>query len=237
MTGWKVGVVTETHPQTPTARSVVLDVPGWGGNLAGQHLDVRLTAPDGYQAVRAYSVASAGAGDRIELGIDRLSDGEVSPYLVDELRVGDQLEVRGPLGGWFVWTPEQTEAVQLIAGGSGIVPMLAMIRAHRTAGSSAPFRLLYSVRSPEDALFRNELAESDPGLAVSWLYTRHAPAGWPRLAGRISNTDLVANTFSPEDSPTVFVCGPTGFVETVASGLVALGHDASRIKTERFGGK
>lgn len=214
----------------------MLDVPGWGGNVAGQHLDLRLTAPDGYQAVRSYSVASAGTGNRIELAVDRLPDGEVSPYLVDEIRVGDEIEVRGPLGGWFVWKPEQTEPVQLIGGGSGVVPLVAMIRSHTASESPAPFRLLYSVRTLEDAFFREELAERSPGLVVTWLFTRRAPDGWPRRAGRINAADLQAATFPPGRSPSVFVCGPTGFVETVASALVELGHDPQRVKTERFGG-
>lgn len=214
----------------------MLDVPGWGGNLAGQHVDVRLTAPDGYQAARSYSVASAGTGNRIELGVDKLPNGEVSPYLVDELRVGDELEVRGPLGGWFVWHPEQTEPVQLIGGGSGVVPLMAMIRAHTAAQTTAPFRLLYSVRRPEDAFFRKELAQPTPDLAVTWLFTRQTSPGWPRSAGRIGEADLQAAAFPPGVAPTVFVCGPTGFVETVASALVELGHDPQGVKTERFGG-
>ena len=234
--GWKVGVVAETRAETSSGRLIMLDVPGWGGNLAGQHLDVRLTAPDGYQAVRSYSVASAGTGNRIELAVDRLPDGEVSPYLVDELRVGDEVEVRGPLGGWFVWRPEQTEPVQLIGGGSGVVPLMAMIRSHTASDSPAPFRLLYSVRTPEDAFFRDELADRPPGLNVTWLFTRRAPEGRLRPAGRITASDLRAETFPPSRSPTVFVCGPTGFVETVASALVELGHDPQRVKTERFGG-
>ncbi|WP_246142326.1 ferredoxin reductase [Lacisediminihabitans profunda] len=233
---WHVGVVVSTAPQTPTGRSIVLDVPGWGGNLAGQHADVRLTAPDGYQAVRSYSIASAGETDRVELAVDRFPDGEVSPYLVDDLAVGDQVELRGPLGGWFVWTPAQTEPVQLIGGGSGIVPLMAMIRSHADSASAAPFRLLYSLRSPGDAFFRSELETPTPGLDVTWLYTRGTPAGLPRAAGRITPDDLAASAFPPSISPAVFVCGPTGFVETVANALVALGHDPHRVKTERFGG-
>ncbi len=234
--GWKVGVVAETRSETPSGRSIVLDVPGWGGNIAGQHLDARLTAPDGYQAVRSYSVASAGTGNRVELAVDRFPCGEVSPYLVDELTVGDELEVRGPLGGWFIWKPEQTEPVQLIAGGSGVVPLMAMIRSHAASGSAAAFRLLYSVRTPEHAFFREELAEPSPGLDVTWIFTRRVPEGSPRPAGRINETDLHAATFPSGISPTVFVCGPTGFVETVATALVELGHDPQRVKTERFGG-
>ena len=236
MSGWKVGIVAETRSETPTGRSIVLDVPGWGGNVAGQHLDLRVTAPDGYQAVRAYSVATAGPGDRFELAVDRFEGGEVSPYLVDELMAGDQLEVRGPLGGWFVWRPEQGGPVQLIGGGSGIVPLMAMIRSRRASGSDAPFRLLYSVRSDEDAFFRGELAQPDPMLEIAWAYTRRPPRGWPRPPGRVSPTDLSASAFPVDASPAIFVCGPTGFVEAVASALVGLGHDAKSIKTERFGG-
>jgi ferredoxin-NADP reductase len=236
VSGWKVGIVAETRSETPTGRSIVLDVPGWGGNLAGQHLDLRVTAPDGYQAVRAYSVASAGAGDRLELAVDRFEGGEVSPYLVDELSIGDQLEVRGPLGGWFVWRPEQGGPVQLIGGGSGIVPLMAMIRWHRASGSHAPFRLLYSVRSEEDAFFRRELAQPDPTLEIAWIYTRRPPRDWPRPPGRVSTADLSAWAFPVDAAPAIFVCGPTGFVEAVASALIELGHDATAIKTERFGG-
>lgn len=233
---WHVGSVVSTAVQTPTGRSIVLDVPGWGGNLAGQHADVRLTAADGYQAVRSYSIASAGETDLVELAVDRFPDGEVSPYLVDELEVGDQVELRGPLGGWFVWTPAQPEPVQLIGGGSGIVPLMAMIRSHADSGSSAPFRLLYSLRSQEDAFFRSELATPTPLLDVTWLYTRRTPMGWPRPAGRITSDDLQTSAFAASLTPSVFVCGPTGFVEAVATALVALGHDPHRVKTERFGG-
>lgn len=232
---WKTATVVEATRLTATGRSLLLDVPGWGGNLAGQHADVRLTAPDGYQAVRSYSVASADAGDRLEIAVDRLPDGEVSPFLVDAIEVGDQVEVRGPLGGWFVWRPEETEPVLLIGGGSGIVPLMAMVRAHEAAGSTAAFRLVYSVRSPEDAFFADELA-SAAGVDVTWIYTRRAPDGWTRPAGRLSSADLQALESPGAQTPSVFVCGPTGFVEAVADTLVAIGHDPARIKTERFGG-
>jgi ferredoxin-NADP reductase len=223
---WKVGTVASVH------------VPGWGGNLAGQHLDLRLSAPDGYQAVRSYSIASASMGDRLELAVDRLPDGEVSPYLVDDLQVGDELEIRGPLGGWFVWRPTQTEPVQLIGGGSGIVPLMAMARAHAASGSSARFKLLYSVRSPHDVFFAEELmALASPNFEITWVYTRETPADWPSPAGRLSPAVLEASTIAANEMPTVFVCGPTGFVESVADWLVALGHPAASVKTERFGGK
>ena len=235
---WKVGVVASVHTETPTGRSIMIDVPGWGGNVAGQHLDLRLTAPDGYQAVRSYSIASASSGDRVELAVDRLPDGEVSPYLVDELQPGDEIELRGPLGGWFVWRPEQTEPVQLIGGGSGIVPLMAMVRAHAASGSTARFRLLYSVRTPEDVFFKDELmAFASSEIEITWVYTRATPAGWATPAGRVSRDILTSSTIPANENPAVFVCGPTGFVETVADLLVELGHPAASVKTERFGGK
>jgi ferredoxin-NADP reductase len=233
-----VGTVVSVNTETPTGRSIMIDVPGWGGNLAGQHLDLRLSAPDGYQAVRSYSIASASPGDRLELAVDRLPDGEVSPYLVDDLLPGDQLELRGPLGGWFVWRPEQTRPVQLIGGGSGIVPLVAMARAHAASGSTARFQLLYSVRTPDDAFFKDELAAlASPYFSVTWVYTRKAPEGWPVAAGRVNRDVLAASTIPAGENPAVFVCGPTGFVESVADSLVALGHSAASVKTERFGGK
>ena len=234
---WHVGTVVETRTETPSARSIVFDVPGWTGNVAGQHVDVRLTAPDGYQAVRSYSIASADDSQKVQLAVDKLPDGEVSPYLVDDLLVGDQVEFRGPLGGWFVWKPTQTEPVQLIAGGSGIVPFVAMIRAHAASASTAPFQLLYSVRSPADRFFVAELEELEgPLLEITWVYTRETPSGWPTPPGRVTEEILARSAFAATASPAVFVCGPTGFVETVANHLVALGHDPLTVKTERFGG-
>ena len=232
-----MGTVVETKTETPSGRSIVFEVPGWTGNVAGQHVDVRLSAPDGYQAVRSYSIASADSTERVQLAVDKLPDGEVSPYLVDDLQVGDQVEFRGPLGGWFVWRPTETQPVQLIGGGSGIVPLVAMIRAHAAAASTAHFKLLYSVRKPADAFFADELNSLvGPNFELDWLYTREAPDGWPRPAGRITQDDLARLAIPSTDSPGVFVCGPTGFVETVATHLVALGHDPIAVKTERFGG-
>jgi len=233
-----VGTVAATASQTPTARSILVDVPGWGGNLAGQHVDVRLTAPDGYTAVRSYSIASAGPEDRIELAVDRVPDGEVSPYLVDDIMTGDELELRGPLGGWFVWRDTDTAPVQLIGGGSGVVPLIAMIRAHAASASPVEFRLLYSVRTPVDVFYANELKalESDK-LTITYVYTRRTPPDWPIAAGRINREIIEQATFPPGVTPAVFVCGPTGFVESVADTLVALGHPAASVKTERFGGK
>jgi len=240
--GWKVGTVVSTRTETPTGRSITIDVPGWPGNIAGQHVDVRLSAPDGYQAVRSYSIASAGDGEWVQLAVDKLPDGEVSPYLVDEVQKGDQLELRGPLGGWFVWRPEidgvpQAGDVQLIGGGSGIVPLIAMIRSHAASESTAKFRLLYSVRTPEDAFFADELARLEgDGLEITWVYTRQAPEGWPTPAGRVTLDALRSATFPSSGTPAVFVCGPTGFVESVATWLVELGHEPAAVKTERFGG-
>ena len=224
-----MGTVASTSTETPSGRSIWIDVPGWPGNIAGQHVDVRLTAPDGYQATRSYSLASSGPSPRLQLAVDKLPNGEVSPYLVDDLRAGDMLELRGPLGGWFVWKEDQAQPVQLIAGGSGVVPLVAMIRAHAASGSTAPMQLLYSVRTPDDRFFADELEKLD---SVTYAYTRSGPPD--ATIGRLTKERLAASVL-PAGSA-VFVCGPTGFVEAVASWLVDLGHEASLIKTERFGG-
>lgn len=236
--GWRPARVIETIPATPSARILRLAVPGWPGSLAGQHVDVRLTAEDGYQAVRSYSLGSYGNGDTIELGVDEIPDGEVSPYLVRDVLPGDQLEVKGPLGGYFVWRPGGAAPVQLIAGGSGIVPLVAIARAATDAGAAASVRLLYSTRGPQDAIYRDEVdgVSRDGGVAVSWVYTRTAPEGWTGSVGRLDDDRLQAAVWPPHDEPIVYVCGPTGFVEHVADALVRLGHDAARIRTERFGG-
>jgi ferredoxin-NADP reductase len=232
-----VGTVTDVRTETPTGRSLTIAVDEWPGNLAGQHLDLRLTAPDGYQAVRSYSIASVGDGPSVQLAVDKITTGEVSPYLVDDVLPGDQLEVRGPLGRWFVWTPDDTRPIQLIAGGSGVVPLIAMARAHADAGSTAPFRLLYSVRSPEDRFFADELAAlASEHFRVDYVYTRKTPEGWPTPAGRVTRDVVDAVTIPASDAPGVFVCGPTGFVEAVARSLVDLGHEPQNVKTERFGG-
>lgn len=234
--GWLTGSLVHARPLTDSARSLTFAVPGWPGNAAGQHVDIRLTAPDGYQAVRSYSIASVGAREEIELAVDRLPGGEVSPFLVDDLELGDQIELRGPLGGWFVWRPEQRGPVQLIAGGSGVVPFVAMLRAHAASGCSAPMQLLYSLRTPDDAFFRDELVRNSARTRTTWHYSRAVPPGWSRAAGRLTTQDLRAETLAPEDLPLTYVCGPSGFVEAVASGLVELGHSAENIRTERFGG-
>jgi ferredoxin-NADP reductase len=234
---WRAGTVTSVRDETATARTIALSVPGWPGHRAGQHVDVRLTAADGYSAQRSYSIASAPSGEEIELTVQRLADGEVSPYLAQVLAVGDRLELRGPIGGWFVWAPAP-EPVLLVAGGSGVVPLMAMIRTRAAAGTQAPFRLVYSVRAPGDALYADELAERqaiDDGLHVACVYTRTTPAGWPVSPGRIGAGVLTDPGWAPGRSPAVFVCGPTGFVETAADLLVGAGHDPGTIKTERFG--
>jgi ferredoxin-NADP reductase len=241
---WRVGTVVALRDETPTARTLVLQMPGWPGHDAGQHVDVRLTAADGYTAVRSYSIASAPGPDteRVELTVEEVPDGEVSPYLVQVISVGDPLEVRGPVGGWFVWRPRQPEPVQLVAGGSGVVPLMAMVRTHADAvaisRSRAPLRLLYSVRDPESVLYRAELqrrAGRDGGLDLTYAYTRTTPAGWQRPAQRIGADLVAAATWAAELAPTCYVCGPTGFVEAVADLLIGAGHDPTRIRTERFG--
>ncbi|MFK3979802.1 ferredoxin reductase [Micromonospora sp. NPDC050397] len=235
---WRIAQLVETRDETDTARTLVLEVPDWPGHTPGQHVDVRLTAPDGYRAERSYSIASAADANRVELTVQRVPDGEVSPYLLDILSVGQPVEIRGPVGGWFVWRAAEPAPVLLVAGGSGIVPLMAMVRARRAAGSRVPFRLIYSARTPRDVYFADELrrrARDDGGLDIAYVYTRETPDGWPSSAHRIGVADVNSQGWPSELAPTCFVCGPTGFVETVADILVALGHDSRRVKTERFG--
>jgi ferredoxin-NADP reductase len=237
---WRVATVTEVREETPSARTLVLDVPDWPGHLPGQHVDVRLTAPDGYSTQRSYSIASAwGEDGKVELTVQRIEDGEVSSYLTDVLKQGDPLEFRGPVGGWFVWRPAQTAPVLLLAGGSGVVPLMAMIRARGAVRGRQPFRLIYSVRTPADTLYPAELARrvrDDPGLDVRYVYTRATPPDWPDPAGRIGVATVNTYGWPPDFGPDCYVCGPTAFVETAADILVALGQDPKRIRTERFGG-
>jgi ferredoxin-NADP reductase len=236
--GWRPAVLVDRWPETATATTLVLGVGDWPGHLAGQHVDVRLTAEDGYQASRSYSLAAPAQADRITITVQKLRDGEVSPFLVEEMETGSVLEVRGPLGGWFVWRPEDRSPVLLVAGGSGIVPLMAMIRA-RAGVSRAPFRLVHSVRTPEDRLYRAELrgrVVADGGLDVTWVHTRTAPPGDRRPVGRIRAEDVVAHGWPPDFDPTCYVCGPTGFVEAASTLLLAAGHDPTRVRTERFGG-
>jgi ferredoxin-NADP reductase len=211
----------------------------WPGHLAGQHIDVRLTAPDGYSAVRSYSIASAPNPDqRIEITVERLQNGEVSPYLTEIVAIGDELDLRGPIGRWFVWHSDQTEPIRLIAGGSGVVPLMAMIRSRLASESNARFRLLYSVREPAAAFYKDELqAISNRGDSVilTYAFTRIAPKGWPRPASRIDTTLVSENVWPSRLAPTYYVCGPTSFVEHVTEMLIAAGIDRQRIRTERFG--
>ncbi|MBQ1081196.1 MULTISPECIES: FAD-binding oxidoreductase [unclassified Nocardiopsis] len=236
MPSWTPAVLESARWETPTARTLVLSVPGWSGHRAGQHVDVQLRAEDGYTAERSYSVASASGPDRLELTVQLAPDGEVSPYLVRDFRPGDRVWVRGPLGGWFVWRTDDTDPVVLVGGGSGVVPLASMVRERRRTGSRALFRVLYSLRSPEDRYYAKDLgAAADPGVDVFLAYTRDAPPGSVRGAKRLSVADLNTHGFPVEFAPLCYVCGPTGFVETVADGLVALGHDPRRIRTERYG--
>ena len=235
---WQRAVLADRWAETSTAYTLVFEVEDWPGHLAGQHVDVRLTAEDGYSASRSYSLAAPADGDRIEITVQRLDDGEVSPFLADELAAGDELEVRGPFGGWFVWRTGDPGPVLLVGGGSGVVPLMAMIRA-RAGVSRAPFRLLASVRSPEDRIYAAELrsrAAEDADLEVAWIYTRRGVEDDPRKPGRLQAEDLMRHGWPPNLAPTCYVCGPTNFVEATASLLLAAGHDAARIRTERFGG-
>jgi ferredoxin-NADP reductase len=249
---WRLASVVDAVAETPRARTLVLDVPGWPGHRAGQHVDVRLTAEDGYQAQRSYSIASAPDDARVALTVERLDDGEVSPYLTDELRVGDRLELRGPIGGHFVWHVAIGGPLLLVAGGSGIAPLMAMLR-HRAAalGTAAaaaaadadarhhvPARLLYSSRRWDEVIYRDELArlaEDDPALEVALTLTREPPPGWTGFRRRIDRTMLAEVAWPPGERPHAFVCGPTPLVEAAAAALVDLGHDPARVKTERFG--
>jgi ferredoxin-NADP reductase len=229
--------VRDVVQETPRVRTLQLSAPDWPGHRAGQHLDVRLTAEDGYQAQRSYSIASA-PEQELAITVERLDDGEVSPYLVDELRGGDEIELRGPIGGYFVWEAGDERPVLLVAGGSGIVPLMAMIRHRAAAGSAAPFRLLYSSRTLEDVIYRVELERltaDDSGLEVFHTLTREQPLDWEGYARRIDEDLLREVAFPVDEGQTVFVCGSTRFVDAAADGLVALGYDPLTIKTERFG--
>lgn len=221
--------------ETPRVSRILLRPSDWPGHLPGQHLDVRLTAPDGYTAQRSYSIASAPEQPGVELLVEGLDDGEVSPYLTGELRAGDLLELRGPVGRYFVWPEAATGPVQLIAGGSGVAPFLAMLGHHRGIGSTVPVRLLYSARTADDVVGRAELDQSVPGREVTVTLTREAPPGWAGRTGRVDAALLVAVTVPPAERPHVLVCGPTPFVETVARELIGLGHAPERVQTERFG--
>jgi ferredoxin-NADP reductase len=234
---WQLATVAELVAETARTRTIVLEPAESLGHRAGQHVDVRLTTDDGYQAQRSYSIASAPHDEHLVLTVERLDDGEVSPYLVDELRLGDTLELRGPIGGYFVWEESLGGPLLLVAGGSGVVPLRAMLRHHRAVESRIPLRLLYSVRSLDEVIYRDELtrARSDGELDIRFTLTREQPDGWDGYARRIDRELLADVAWTVEDRPLVYVCGPTGFVESAADIFVSLGHDAGRIRTERFG--
>src|SRR5262245_40226126 len=242
---WQLATVVGTMIETPRARTLLLEVPGWPGHRPGQHVDVRLTSEDGYQTERSYSISSPPEGSRIALTVERLDDGEVSPYLTDVLHVGDQLELRGPIGGYFVWHVALGGPLLLVAGGSGVVPLMAMLR-HRAivfwsaarVGHDVPARLLYSARRWDDVFYRNELtrlAKNDETFEVAFTLTREAPQGWNGFRRRIDRMMLAEIAWPPGERPHVFVCGPTSLVESVAGEFVELGHDPALVKTERFG--
>jgi ferredoxin-NADP reductase len=231
---WQIATVADLVDETEHVRTLVLDVPDWPGHKAGQHLDVRLTAEDGYRAERSYSIASA-PGEPVAITVERLDDGEVSPYLTEELHGADALELRGPVGGYFVWDAADGGPLLLVAGGSGIVPLRAILRHRQRSGSDVPVRLLCSSRSLDDVIYRSELAEPSAGVEIVQTLTRERPDGWTGYARRVDAALLGEVAWPAEQKPLAFVCGPTSFVETVASGLVALGYPPARVKTERFG--
>ncbi|MEU0539204.1 ferredoxin reductase [Nocardia sp. NPDC005978] len=247
---WQPAELIADRLETDTARTLTLRVPGWPGHLPGQHLDIRLTAPDGYRAERSYSLAAPARGDEIEVTIQRVPNGEVSGYLVDIFPIGALIEVRGPVGGWFVWDPEAGGPATLVAGGSGIVPLAAMLRARRNSPNPSAFRLLYSLRTPDDLYYRDELTplrerapfssadqdvDAPDEIEVFLAYTRLAPPGDQRAPGRLSAAEIARHALPPGPGTTCYVCGPTPFVEFAAIALVSAGHDPAAIRTERFG--
>ena len=232
---WRVATVAEKRHETPTAKTLVLNVPDWPGHLAGQHVDVRLTAEDGYQAERSYSIASPPEDPNLSLTIERIAEGEVSPYLTDELRTGDQLELRGPIGGYFTWETGDGGPLLLLAGGSGLVPLMAMLRHRAGVTSTVAATVLVSARAWDDVLYRDELSTlDDDGVTVRYTLTREQPHEWKGWSGRV-DAEMLREVGAETDQLRVFVCGPTGFVEHVADLLVQLGRDPHSIKTERFG--
>ena len=235
---WRIGEIAGIVPETARVATLTIDVPDWPGHLPGQHIDVRLTAGDGYQAQRSYSIASPPEESRVAITVERLDDGEVSPYLVGELRPKDKLELRGPIGGFFVWKADDPQPLLLIAGGSGVVPLMAMIRHRAAARATTPIHLLYSSRTFDDVIYREELdrlAGADPGLVVAHALTRSQPAGWRGYSRRIDRAMIEDVAWPPDRDPQTFICGPTSFVEAAAGLLVDHGYDPRAIKTERFG--
>jgi ferredoxin-NADP reductase len=236
--GWQVAEVRDIVVETPRVKSLLMYVAGWRGHLVGQHVDIRLTADDGYQAQRSYSIASPPEDELITLTVAQIDNGEVSSYLLGELRRGDRFELRGPIGGYFVWTTSTGGPLQLIAGGSGIAPLMAMLRHRDRLHDRQPAVLLYSSKTVEDVIYRVELdamARRDRELRVVHTLTTRQPEGWMGYGRRIDKAMLAESCFPPQARPKSFVCGPTPFVESAASLLVEVGHDPLSIKTERFG--
>jgi ferredoxin-NADP reductase len=233
---WLVASVAETVPETARAVTLRLDVPDWPGHRPGQHVDVRLTAADGYSAQRSYSIASPPGAGRLELTVERIDDGEVSPYLTSVADVGDQFELRGPIGGWFVWDGDHTAPVLLVGGGSGVVPLMAMLRHHAASHSATAMHLVYSARTLSDVIYREELAaRASPHRAVTLTLTRESSSDWAGYRGRLDVALLAELGWPPSVQPHCYVCGSTPFVEAVADALVGLGHEPARVRTERFG--
>ena len=235
---WHPTRLVDRWDETGSAVTLVFGVPGWPGHLPGHHVDVRLTAEDGYSTQRSYSLAAPDHGARVELTVQVVEDGEVSPFLAKDLGIGDPVELRGPVGGWFVWRPGTPGPVFLAGGGSGVVPLMAMVRARHEAGSAAPFHLVYSVRSPDEVYYAAELerrVRHEDGLRVTVVHSRRAPLGASRPAGRLDAAELAELAWPAGREPLNFVCGPTGFVDEIATALVTLGHPEHRVRTERFG--
>ncbi|MFM6850770.1 MAG: ferredoxin reductase [Terrabacter sp.] len=235
---WQAAHLVSRRNETAEAVTLVFGVPRWPGHLPGQHVDVRLTADDGYSTQRSYSMAAPDHGAQVELTVQVVPAGEVSPFLARDLAVGDPVELRGPIGGWFVWHPQSTRPTLLLAGGSGVVPLMAMLRARHEAGNTVPMLLVYSVRTPTDAIYADELARRaarDEGLAVKLLHTRQAPTAGGRPVGRVTREELATWVRTLGVDSDVFVCGPTGFVDAAADALVDIGVPAGLVRTERFG--
>ncbi|QXQ06204.1 ferredoxin reductase [Sphingosinicellaceae bacterium] len=235
---WLIATVIAKQLETPYVMTLVLNVPHWPGHKAGQHVDLRLTADDGYQAQRSYSIASASDGGTVAITVERVADGEVSSFLLDEVRIADDLELRGPIGGYFVWSPEDRRPLLLIGGGSGVVPLMSILRARAKAQERPTAHLLYSSREQDAIIYRHELdrmAAGDDGIEILYTLTRRQPSGWAGASRRIDRSMLEGFGFSPDDDPIAFVCGPTAFVEEVAANLLAIGYRNDMVRTERFG--
>lgn len=235
---WQTARVEWIEPLSRRAKLLHVSVPNWPGHLPGQHVDLRLTSSDGYQAQRNYSIASPPHEPGLSLAVEHVTNGEVSPHLTSEVRAGDVFELRGPIGGYFVWEAGTSRPLYLCAGGSGIAPFMSMLEHRRRFAAGLPTTLLYSVRSPEEAMFTESidaLARQDPALQVLWTYTRAAPPGWQGYARRVDAAMLRASGPPPDFRPLIYVCGPTPHVESIATTLLELEYRSTDIRTERFG--